>query len=81
MATPLGITLCAGKRLAAGLAAEFLFQIVDIDTALAEVAVANQILLQVDIGFNAFHQQLVEGIPHPRQGYFAIRAPGDQLAD
>lgn len=45
MATPLGITQCAGKRLAAALAAEFLFQVVNVDTALTEVAVANQILL------------------------------------
>ena len=53
----------------------------DVDAALAEVAISNQVFLQVDIGLDAFDHGLGKGNGEPRNGLFARVAIRNDLAD
>src|SRR5690606_34536775 len=60
---------------------QFLFQVVDVDAALAEAGIAGQVAVQRHVGLDAVDHDLVEGVAHARQGLVAGVAVGDDLAD
>src|SRR5690606_33397590 len=60
---------------------QFLFEVVDVDTAFAETGVAYQHALQILIGADAVDHQLIERLSHAIQRAFAIVAVGDDFRD
>src|SRR5208282_5957651 len=65
----------------ASLEAESTLQIVDVETALAERAVAEDLLVQGRIGLDARDDHLRERVAHPRDGRLTVLAVGDDLRD
>src|SRR5450830_252312 len=63
------------------LVGEFVFQVVNVHTTLAEPFVTNQVAVQRDIGLDPVHHDFVQGVAHARQGFVTVLAVGDQLAD